>query len=107
MKGHEIPLSKYIEGNKMQLIIPVYQRNYDWKKENCDQLFNDLKKLVHSERNHFFGSIVTGVADSIGNNRLVIDGQQRITTISILLLAAIHASEKGEMEISDIYKINT
>lgn len=106
MKGHEIPLSKYIEGNKMQLIIPVYQRNYDWKKENCDQLFNDLKKLVHSERNHFFGSIVTGVADSIGNNRLVIDGQQRITTISILLLAAIHASKKGEMEISDIYKID-
>lgn len=59
----------------MQFIIPVYQRNYSWLTENCNQLFNDLVDLVHSGRpTHFFGSIVTSPADGYGINRLVIDG---------------------------------
>lgn len=107
MQGHAIPLEKFIEGNKNLLIIPVYQRNYDWKIDNCNQLFNDIVKLQSSGRaNHFFGSIVSSTADSIGFNRLIIDGQQRLTTISLLLLAAIHAARLGKLAISDMCRIN-
>ena len=108
MKGEAILLRNFIEGHKTQFIIPVYQRNYDWKRENCDQLFNDLKNLSapDSHRTHFFGSIVSTRADNYGDNRLVIDGQQRITTISLLLLAGIKAVNDGKLEVSNKEKID-
>ena len=99
MKGDALLLSRVIAGGRVQFIIPVYQRNYSWLTENCNQLFNDLLDLVHSGRpTHFFGSIVTSPADGYGINRLVIDGQQRLTTVSLLLLAGIHAVEDGKLE---------
>lgn len=106
MLGQAMPLSDFIEGKKMQLIIPVYQRNYDWKLENCDQLLSDLLKLKNSNRrNHFFGSIVSAPADFSGKNRLIIDGQQRLTTTSILILAAIKAVKDNYMSVSDPQQI--
>ena len=105
MKGYAKPLHEFIEGHKIQFVIPVYQRNYDWLIDNCDQLFSDLAKLSHSGRpSHFFGSIVTSSADS-SYNRLVIDGQQRLTTISLLLLAGIKAVKDKAIEISDMSKL--
>ena len=106
MKGYAKPLHEFIEGHKIQFVIPVYQRNYDWLIDNCDQLFSDLVKLSRSNRcSHFFGSIVTSFADS-SYNRLVIDGQQRLTTISLLLLAGIKAVKDGAIEISEESKID-
>lgn len=106
MKGYAKPLHEFIEGHKIQFVIPVYQRNYDWLIDNCDQLFSDLVKLSSSNRcSHFFGSIVTSSADS-SYNRLVIDGQQRLTTISLLLLAGIKAVKAGAIEISEESKID-
>lgn len=106
MKGYAKPLHEFIEGHKIQFVIPVYQRNYDWLIDNCDQLFSDLVKLSRSNRcSHFFGSIVTSSADS-SYNRLVIDGQQRLTTISLLLLAGIKAVKAGAIEISEESKID-
>lgn len=105
MKGYAKPLHEFIEGHKNQFVIPVYQRNYDWLIDNCDQLFDDLVKLSSSHRpSHFFGSIVTSSSDS-SYNRLVIDGQQRLTTISLLLLAGIEAVKKGAIEISEESRI--
>jgi uncharacterized protein with ParB-like and HNH nuclease domain len=102
MKGTAIPLSQFVDSNRVQFIIPVYQRNYDWKIENCDQLFNDLVRLIQTNRqNHFFGSIVTSIADEYGHNRLVIDGQQRLTTISLLIMAGIKAVKDGKLAISN------
>ena len=101
MKGYAKLLHEFIEGNKIQFLIPVYQRNYDWQIENCEQLFGDLVKLSSSNRStHFFGSIVTSSADS-SYNRLFIDCQQRLTTISLLLLAGIKAVRDGILEITD------
>ena len=108
MKGYAKPLHEFIEGHKIQFVIPVYQRNYDWLLENCDQLFQDLLKLVKTNgQEHFFGSIVTSNQGG-GNsyNRLVIDGQQRLTTISLLLLAAIKAVEDGKLSISNPSRID-
>ena len=78
-----------MEGAGKRYVIPVYQRKYDWKEDNCRQLYEDLKKIVRDNReSHFFGSIVSSV---IGNGASteyhIIDGQQRLTTVSLLLLA--------------------
>lgn len=96
MKGSECRLIEYMDGSKKRFIIPVYQRNYDWKMENCKQLYDDLVKVVQKGRkSHFFGSIVS-VYEPSGRNTdfLVIDGQQRLTTISLLLLAMYNLMEK-------------
>lgn len=55
MKGSECRLIEYMEGAKRRFIIPVYQRNYDWKTENCKQLYDDLEKVIkNNRRSHFF-----------------------------------------------------
>lgn len=97
MKGSECRLIEYMDGSKKRFIIPVYQRNYDWKMENCKQLYDDLVKVVRKNRkSHFFGSIVS-VYEPSGRNTdfLVIDGQQRLTTVSLLLLAMYNLMEKN------------
>ena len=99
MKGDAKPLVKFLEGADNRFIIPVYQRNYDWKQDNCKQLYNDLIKVIKDNReSHFFGSIVSSLYDGHGSSEyLIIDGQQRITTISLLLLAVVNlAKEKIE-----------
>ena len=98
MKGSEAKLLEYMEGAKKRFVIPVYQRNYDWKTENCKQLYDDLVKVVHyNRRSHFFGSIVSSYQP---NGRyteyLVIDGQQRLTTVSLLLLAMYTLIKEGK-----------
>lgn len=50
MKGDAQPLIKFFDGADKRFIIPLYQRNYDWKEENCEQLFQDLMKLHGSNR---------------------------------------------------------
>lgn len=46
MKGSECKFVKYMEGSDKRFVIPVYQRNYDWKTENCKQLYDDLVKII-------------------------------------------------------------
>ena len=94
MKGSESHLLEFLEGARKRFIIPVYQRNYEWKKENCKQLFDDLVSVIKEDKeSHFFGSIVSCAH---GKNEVVlIDGQQRITTISLILIAMINAMKKG------------
>lgn len=97
MKGSECRLIEYMEGSKKRFIIPVYQRNYDWKIDNCKQLYDDLIKIIKSKRkSHFFGSLVS-VYEPSGRNTefLVIDGQQRLTTVSLLLLAMYNLIKSG------------
>lgn len=98
MKGDSQKLIKFFEGADKRFCIPLYQRNYDWKEENCRQLFADLIR-VHREKSksHFFGSIVSCVADYDDEVRLIIDGQQRITTVSLILIAMINAALAGDL----------
>ena len=94
---------RYVE----KLIIPVYQRNYDWQEANCRKLYQDLVYAIRgNKRWHFFGSIVS-VSDPMGSNSeyLLIDGQQRITTVSLLLLAMANLIKEGKVtpENDDLY----
>lgn len=100
MKGTASYLMKFLDGSQKRFTIPVYQRNYDWKKENCKQLFDDLVSVVKEGKDtHFFGSIV-----SYAHSRdevVLIDGQQRITTVSLILIAIVNALKKGVMKTED------
>lgn len=97
MKGSECKFVKYMEGSDKRFVIPVYQRNYDWKTENCKQLYDDLVKIIKGDRkSHFFGSLVS-VYNPDGHNEefLIIDGQQRLTTVSLLFLAMYNLIDQG------------
>lgn len=100
MKGTASFLMKFLDGSQKRFIIPVYQRNYDWKKENCKQLFDDLVGVIkEGKETHFFGSIV-----SYAHSRdevVLIDGQQRITTVSLILIAILNALKSGTMKTDD------
>ncbi len=101
MKGDAQPLIKFFDGSDKRFIIPLYQRNYDWKEENCEQLFQDLMKLHNSDRkSHFFGSIVSNIQSGT-EDRLIIDGQQRITTVSLMLIAMVNAYKAGDIQATD------
>ncbi len=53
MKGSEVKLLEYLEGASKRYVIPVYQRKYDWKQDNCRQLYDDLKKTIRECRASF------------------------------------------------------
>lgn len=97
MHGSAQMLFQYMEGSSKRFIIPVYQRNYDWQIEQCKQLYDDLVKLKKSGANsHFFGSIVSAQDNTTGMQEyLIIDGQQRLTTVSLLLLAIYNLLSAG------------
>ena len=98
MKGSETKLVSYMQGSDKRFIIPVYQRNYDWRRENCIQLFDDLIKVIRRNRSsHFFGSIVSVHNDGEFNEYLIIDGQQRLTTVSLLMLAMYNLMKEGRI----------
>lgn len=103
MKGSEIKLVKYMSGDDKRFVIPVYQRNYNWKIENCKQLYDDLIKIIKQNRkSHFFGSIVFVYDDDgLDEEYLIIDGQQRLTTISILFLAMYNLLDQGVVKTED------
>jgi uncharacterized protein with ParB-like and HNH nuclease domain len=98
MKASEVKIVRFLEGHDKNFIIPVYQRNYDWKKSNCKQLFDDLVDVIKNKReSHFFGSIVyihNDDAKGYGQELIIIDGQQRITTLTLLMIALIHVQEE-------------
>lgn len=94
MKGSEEYLYSFMEGRKKRFVIPVYQRNYNWKKEQCKQLFDDLVALNRNGKpSHFFGSIVSVNENS--KEYTIIDGQQRLTTVSLIMIAMIKSVENG------------
>ncbi|GAA9585719.1 DUF262 and DUF1524 domain-containing protein [Helicobacter pylori] len=114
MEADATPLLKFIKDNqKNQLVIPIYQRLYSWEKEQCKQLWDDIIKIGGNDKmdGHFIGSILyvlDGITHS-NNILLIIDGQQRLTTITLLLTALRNhlSDEVKRKEIEDHYLINS
>jgi uncharacterized protein with ParB-like and HNH nuclease domain/predicted transport protein len=109
MKASEISLYDFFNGTK-QFIIPIYQRNYSWQRKHCEQLWKDIVLTAADEQSsgHFLGSVVyiskgRSVHISTVPQLLVIDGQQRLTTISLFLLALIKRFE-SQAEIAGMTK---
>lgn len=103
MKGSEAKLLGFMEGADKRYMIPVYQRKYDWKLDNCRQLYDDLKKIILDQRtSHFFGSIVSAVVPNGSKIEYhIIDGQQRLTTVTLLMLAMRNLIKKGKVKVAD------
>ena len=90
-------------------IIPPFQRNYDWSKEQCDELFDDIVKAYKSGTSHYLGNVVyyMGKNSSASFNELIlVDGQQRITTILLLLCAIRDYYKEEDLKINARYLIN-
>jgi uncharacterized protein with ParB-like and HNH nuclease domain len=111
MKANENRLTDFLSTSKTRFVIPIYQRNYDWQDHQCSQLFADVLAVAKDDArpSHFVGSIVymhDGLYTSASVKELVvIDGQQRLTTITLLWLVLHHfALDAGEEELADEIK---
>ncbi len=101
MHASQILLHRFMEGQGRRFRIPVYQRNYDWKHEHCEQLFDDIMDIIKESQEHYFMGSIVSVHDDYAIEQIIIDGQQRLTTFSLLLLAICHLLDKGEVETED------
>jgi uncharacterized protein with ParB-like and HNH nuclease domain len=93
MKAAETRVDRFLASSETAFSIPVYQRNYDWTRVQCQQLFNDILAVGDNDSlsGHFIGSIVY-VHDDVytvsGMRDLtIIDGQQRLTTLTLIFIA--------------------
>jgi len=85
MKANDIDVVDFLISQRTYTI-PVYQRNYDWKEDNCKKLLDDILKAEKDESpEYFLGSFV--IVKKEAHEFFIIDGQQRLTTITLLLLA--------------------
>jgi hypothetical protein len=112
LEAKKIRILDFIGKGKKTFNIPVYQRNYDWQEENCKKLFTDIENIIkHNEEiEHFLGTVVYVLTkiERDYEEYVLIDGQQRITSIS-LLLKALHEkiiSEDTKESIWEQYLIN-
>ncbi|MFP6263565.1 DUF262 domain-containing protein [Helicobacter pylori] len=93
MEANAMKLLDFIgKSQEKQFVIPIYQRVYSWEKEQCKQLWDDIIKTGGNDQieGHFIGSIVfvhDGIYTTNYNELLIIDGQQRLTTITLLFIA--------------------
>ncbi len=103
MKANELPINNFLQSPDVQFVIPVYQRNYDWNTSQCNQLVNDIISVENEKRGtHFIGSIVFihegAFSTSEVKELVIIDGQQRLTTINILYVALYRFAKENDLE---------
>ncbi|MGL2439142.1 GmrSD restriction endonuclease domain-containing protein [Helicobacter pylori] len=113
MKAGEATLLEFFEQNQTnQFVIPIYQRVYSWGKEHCEQLWDDIIKIGGNDKmnGHFIGSILYVLDGNthFNNPLLIIDGQQRLTTITLLFIALRnHSSDEVKRKEIESYLINS
>ncbi|MGL2598741.1 GmrSD restriction endonuclease domain-containing protein [Helicobacter pylori] len=113
MKADATTLLGFFEENQNnQFVIPIYQRLYSWGKEQCKQLWDNIIKIGGNDKmnGHFIGSILYVLDGNTHSNNplLIIDGQQRLTTITLLLIALRnHSSDEVKRKEIESYLINS
>ena len=112
MKANETKVDKFLASNETTFAIPVYQRNYDWTILQCKQLLYDIIETGKNDKTnaHFIGSIVyvhDDVYTASGLTELtIIDGQQRLTTITLIYIALYRLAKEldNQMLVNRIQK---
>ena len=79
-------------GNGLSYQIPLFQRDYSWQQEQWEDLWEDIDVAIKEESTHYMGYLVIQSRDH--KNFAVIDGQQRLTTLSLLVLAVLQALQE-------------
>jgi uncharacterized protein with ParB-like and HNH nuclease domain len=103
MKANELQINDFLLAGNVQFVIPVYQRNYDWKNAECNELLHDIIAIETEKRGtHFIGSIVY-IHEGIHlinevKELVIIDGQQRLTTINILYVALYRFAKENDIK---------
>ena len=90
MKASETTVLNFIGGLDKVFIIPPFQRNYEWSEKECRALFEDIINSCINNKNHYLGNVVYYEGENNGaslNEFILVDGQQRITTILLILCA--------------------
>ena len=113
MKASENKFLKFLQTD-MQCLIPLYQRTYSWQESQCDELWTDIVNAGTNEaiKSHFVGSLVyvqDGIYQASATPQLsVIDGQQRLTTTTLLLLALAASIDKrgGTLQLNEVESIS-
>lgn len=96
IRGEDISVLDDMFDSRKTFYIPVYQRNYDWKKEQCNKLIHDIERAVdRGAREYFIGSFVLVKKEDDKKSFYIIDGQQRMTTIVLLLLVILDYAKKN------------
>lgn len=103
MKAGETSLLK-LTNSALQFVVPIYQRTYSWTTKHCNQLWNDILQMTLSKVDnvHFIGSVVyidLGTPRGKPQQLLLIDGQQRLTTLSLLLCAMARHIDKHSLDV--------
>lgn len=92
VEAHATGTIEWLAAPTTNIVVPVYQRQYRWDIGGCEKLLSDVRAAasgVDSHR-HFIGSVLSG-EDATGGDLILIDGQQRITTIMLMIAALHHA----------------
>ena len=101
MDAKDLPITTLLDGAK-QFIVPIFQRDYSWGTKQCQTLWNDIIRVGNDKnaKGHFLGSVVYIAAEDNAADLtrwLLIDGQQRLTTLTLLMLALrVRLTESGE-----------
>lgn len=108
VKADSIHLFDFLGSGKTIFEIPVFQRNYEWDKDQCEQLFKDLIVAWQTNTDHFIGAIVyvTETGNKMSHIYRIIDGQQRLTSLTLLLKALADVDEQDRDEIEEEYLTN-
>ena len=92
MKSLDNQILKLLSNNDVTFFIPPYQRNYAWDDDMCEILYNDITRIANNPNTqHFFGTIIYYAESTIlgqPDKYILVDGQQRLTTIMLFLIAA-------------------
>jgi len=101
MKANELQINSFLQAPNVQFVIPVYQRNYDWTNTECKDLLNDIISVETEDRGtHFIGSIVFVHEGTYSTSEVkelvIIDGQQRLTTVNILYVALYRFAKEND-----------
>lgn len=92
MRSLDNQILKLLSNNDVTFFIPPYQRNYEWGEEMCEILFKDIEKVANSSNTqHFFGTVIYYAESTIlgqPDKYILVDGQQRLTTTMLFLIAA-------------------
>ena len=103
MTSDKKTFNEYLQFDKRRFAIPLFQRKYSWQREQAQQLFNDMKNL-QNRGEHFCGSVVyvSDGRDDSNQRHVIIDGQQRLTTVSLMYFALYSLWKEVDTETAEM-----
>ncbi|MCR5184326.1 MAG: DUF262 domain-containing protein [Opitutales bacterium] len=102
MRARNSKISAFLNGGKKRFVIPPFQRNYAWEKSQCNELWEDIAYALENRRTHYLGNIIyyKGPSSEL-QEYVLVDGQQRVTTVLLLLTAIRDFVKYDNKELSE------